>query len=330
MIKVEQLKSANGLQLQQLIKRSRYKPYRSFPGVQEEDVVSLLQKEISAIENDHQLSAFVAKEGDNIIGFSLISELPWDSGIFGVRMSAIKHMYLDSESGNCSNAASALIEESVNWCRAEKYEFILRKINTDDIPCLHALEKNKFLLVDTLLDYAYDPYKKPFTNLIPPVMVAGGSTRLATLEDESELMSIASRSFDKHFGRFHSDPNIDHDLANKVYIEWIKSSLRGYADFVVLLEVEGRIAAYSIWKYPTSDEVEHNIPVGHYSLGAVHPDFFGMGLFYAITYEGMRRMVTRTKCVEGPTHINNYPVQRGYTKLGWQIYDAHYAFHRWL
>jgi len=35
-------------------------------------------------------------------------------------------------------------------------------------------------------------------------------------------------------------------------------------------------------------------------------------------------------CIEGPTHVNNYPVQRGYTKLLWRICDAHHSFHKWL
>jgi ribosomal protein S18 acetylase RimI-like enzyme len=313
-----------------LLRKNPFKPYRGFPGADEKNVISYIYKEINRTIESKENISFIAKDGDNIIGLITFGDLPWDSKLFGQKMGSIRHLIVNPEYKDKIKVADSLISDVVQSAKGKKYEFILRKINTDDITSLHAMETNKFRLVDTLLDYVYDPYKKPFTNLTQPVLTAGASLRLATIEDEAELILIAQQAFKNHFGRYHSDENIPKDKANKVYEEWISSSLKGYADFIIIMEIEGRIAAYSIWRNPTDEELKDKLPVGHYSLGAVHPDYFGMGLFYAITHEGMRRLVTKVKCIEGPTHVNNYPVQRGYAKLGWQIYDAHHSFHLWL
>jgi hypothetical protein len=44
----------------------------------------------------------------------------------------------------------------------------------------------------------------------------------------------------------------------------------------------------------------------------------------------MKLLSGMVTCIEGPTHINNYPVQRGYDKLNWKIADARHSFHKWL
>ena len=56
----------------------------------------------------------------------------------------------------------------------------------------------------------------------------------------------------------------------------------------------------------------------------MHPDYFGRGLFSSLTYEGMRRLpeLGRVDRIEGPTHVNNYPVQRGLPETRMADYRA--------
>jgi hypothetical protein len=116
----------------------------------------------------------------------------------------------------------------------------------------------------------------------------------------------------------------------QMYEEWIKSSIDGYADWIIVAEYESRIAGYSVWKKPSPLEQEHGVRVGHYSIGAVHPDYFGKGVFSSVTFTGMGLFEGIADCIDGPTHINNYPVQQGYSKLSWKIRDAQHSFHKWL
>lgn len=330
MIKVTAVKDFAVSEVLQLLKDNPFLPAFNYPGVEEAALLNFNQHDIQKTVADPSTVCLQATENGKTIGLLTLADLPWDSKILERKAGTLKHFIVHPGVENQLAAAKALLTEGIQAAREKKYDFLLGKVKTNDIHSIHALEENKFKLVDTLLDFVYDPFKKPFTSLTPPVTVAGASIRLATKEDEGELIQIASKAFQEHFGRYHSDENIPRDAATKVYKEWVTSSLNGYADFIIIVEVDGRIAAYSIWRNPTPAEATDNLQIGHYSLGAVNPDFYAMGMFYAITYEGMRRLVTKCKCIEGPTHINNYPVQRGYSRLGWQIFSAHHSFHLWL
>jgi GNAT superfamily N-acetyltransferase len=195
---------------------------------------------------------------------------------------------------------------------------------------IHCLENSGFQLVDTLLDYCVDYRITPFSSITEPKKTEDIVIRFAKPEDEKELEDLAKGAFKSHFGRFHADQHFTFDQATEVYVEWMRSSLRGYADYFILAEIEGRIAGLSIWKKTSQAEEQLPVKISHYSIGAVHPDFFGKGLFTRLTYEGMKLFNGKTDLIEGPTHINNYAVQRGYTRLNWQIYDARHSFHKWL
>jgi hypothetical protein len=263
-------------------------------------------------------------------GFIVINDLPWDSNIFKIHMASVSEFVLNSNCSCKEIVAGSLIEKAITSAKKNRYQFLLCKVYTDDLVAIHALERAGFLLVDTLLDYQVDFRKTPFIKIPEQNSAADTIIRFARLEDENELSELAKAAFANHFGRYHSDPRIPQSLATQVYVEWLHSCLRGYADYFVLAEIEGKIAGLSIWK--KASKLEKNIPVriNHYSIGAIHPDFFGRKLFSLLTYEGMKLLYQETDIIEGPTHINNYAVQRGYTRLGWQIGNACHSFHKWL
>lgn len=313
-----------------LIRKIPTLPYRGYPGVEPKNVIRLLTNEISLAAGNPQSTVLAAMDGRDLAGVLTFASLPWDTSLFGRKMGAIKQILVQPGHANKEQITNSLVTEAVQRAKDQKFEFVLGKVSTDDITSLHALEKNNFRLMDTLLNYVYDPVKHPFTELTQPVLLGGATIRLATLEDEEQLRQVSGLAFKHYFGRYHSDENIPRQKANQVYEEWISSSLHGYADFIVIAEIEGRIAAFTIWRNPTREESDSNLAVGHMSLVGVHPDYFGMGFFYTVMYEGMRRLITRVKCMESATHINNYPAQRGFAKVGWRIYGAQHAFHLWL
>ena len=63
---------------------------------------------------------------------------------------------------------------------------------------------------------------------------------------------------------------------------------------------------------------------------AIDPAFAGMGLFKHLVRDGVRRLAPFVDSIEGLTHVNNRPVQRGYARLGWDLADGRHALHLWL
>jgi hypothetical protein len=154
--------------------------------------------------------------------------------------------------------------------------------------------------------------------------------RLAQPPDLHEVLALSEKAFAKHFGRYHSDPKLPPGTGTKVYDEWVRSAFGGWADWILIAEVDDRIAGYAVWKKASALEVKHSLDIAHYNLAGIHPDFFGRGLYTALALEGMRMAKSFAKHIDGPVHVSNYPVHRGLQKLSWRIAGARYSFHKWL
>lgn len=287
-------------------------------------------KELGSLVQDRRAEIFSATKDGEIAGLVVYTNLPWETKIFGTQMGVLKYLFADLDSPHKQEIGQGLLEKTIGWARTLGIEFLLCKVYTDDILTIHALEKQGFLLMDTLLEYVYDSHKNPIHAVPRPQLPDGAHIRSARDEDVGELLTVAQASFQNHFGRFHADERIPHRQAMNVYSEWVRSSCAGYADWVKVAEIDGKIAGYSIWRKPSPLERNLRTRLGHYSIGAVHPEYHRRGLFTALTFAGMESLEGIVDSIEGPTHINNFPVQRAYGRLHWSIRDARHAFHKWL
>ena len=318
------------------LKKSQQKPNRfllndrfcrqNFQG----NLDSFWLREISDLLLNGKGEVFIAREESEIVGIVVYTDLPWDTKVIGNKMGSLKYIILAPDSPQQQEIADQLLNQVIEWTVSRDVECLLCKTHSDDVSTVHALERKGFLLTDTLLDYVYNLQKDPLHSIPRPPLYPGCTIRLAATDDIGELMAMARAAFRDHIGRFHSDERITQCQATRVYEEWMRASCQGYADWVLVAEIGGRIAGCSIWKRPSVIEQSLGISLGHYSIGAINPDYKVHGLFSTLTYAGMELFDGIADYIEGPTHINNYPVQRGYTKLHWQICDARHSFHKWL
>lgn len=275
--------------------------------------------------------ALVAMRGGQTEGLVVGGENDWESRVLGHRTGVVHHLLGEPRSPRRNEILEQLVAAAVNWAGGRDIRLLTCRMPADDLPAIHALERRGFLLMDTLVDCCFDARRVPFSQVSPPGPPADVSLRLARPDDVEELASVARASFRSHFGRYHADERIGPALATRVYEEWARSAASGYADWICVAEAGGRIAGYSVWKRPSARERELRVRVGHYSISGIHPAFSGRGLFTALTYEGMKLLQGVSDVVEGPTHVSNHGVQRGYSRLGWRVgVDARLGFHLWL
>ena len=325
---IERIAPAQVDVIRPLLAQCRHTPHRFLVRDIPRELAAYWFDEIAGWVRSGDGEVFVADEGGRLAGLAVYSALAWDAALFGQPMGAIRYVVLDANAP--ASLADRLVAAVETWARAREVAFLLCRAHTDYIPLIHALELNGFLLMDTLLDYVYDARRHPSTRVVAPSVPAGFSISLAGERDLDRLTQVARAAFVGHFGRYNSDPRITPAQSLQVYEEWVRSSARGYADWIVIAECGGVIAGYSIWRKPSTAECALSVRLGHYSIAGVHPDFSGRGLFGALTYAGMELLRGIADCIEGPTHINNYPVQRGYTRLSWHVADARHSFHKWL
>ena len=245
-------------------------------------------------------------------------------------MSTLRVLSVDHRYSGREVYFDCLLKAALNSASQNGNEFLLCKISDLDDDKVSALIKNGFEQMDTLVDFVCPLSEERSFGLQQKSVQGGFELRLATVADVDSLAEIARASFANHFGRFHSDRRIGRQQATRIYEEWIRSCALGWADWIILAVKDSRIAGYSAWKKPSSLDLRHNIRLAHYSIAGIHPDFFGKGLFTTLTRTGMEMMHGHALWVEGPTHIDNHPVQRAYEKLGWKRVGTQTSFHKWL
>ncbi|MFH2039409.1 MAG: hypothetical protein ABIJ65_08255 [Chloroflexota bacterium] len=329
-IQITVLSSGNLQDIKPLLADGFRVPYRFLKNTPGIDLENYLFDEIKEAMQDINTRVWVGIYEDKIVGALVFADLPWETRIFKKKMGTIKYFLINNGFHQKTELADKLLDHLIKWASTSNLEFLQYKAYTNDSLMIHLLESGGFLLMDTVLDYVYDQNRFPFESIPKPQSRDDVNLRLSKQEDEGELIEIAQRSFGNHFGRFHADESILPGQATRVYEEWITSSLKGYADYLIVAEINAEIAGYSIWKKPSSNELRHGLGIGHFSICGIHPGYQGKGLFGLLTWDGMRLLSDQVEWMEGPTHVNNYPVQRGYAKLSWQIQDARHTFHKWL
>jgi ribosomal protein S18 acetylase RimI-like enzyme len=298
-------------------------------GLPRNKIESRWRDEISELLSSEDAIGFIAERGGTVSGLAICTPLSWESPLLGKSMWAIKHISVVSRADDASSVAASLVAELLRRLADRDADFLLCRAVPSDTAIIHALESNGFLLMDTLLNFLFDCRGRG-SSCHPQKVPEGFELRPATASDIEPLAEVARSSFARHFGRFHADPRIGHADAARIYQEWIRSCANGWADWIVVAMHGDRIAGYSAWKKPSPLDERHAIRIGHYSIGAVHPDFFGRGLFNALTHAGMEQLRSSSDWIEAPTHIDNYPVQRGFLRLGWRMTGAQHSFHKWL
>jgi len=264
-----------------------------------------------------------------IKGFIVYNDSPWDTEITGRRIGAIEHIAVAAGDDSGTEILQELIDELTRSLADRETQCVVCKVHSNELPVVHALEQRGFLLMDSLLDFVFDFSGTPLQQINPPKRDKQLRIRRAELADLSALMAINEKAFTGYFGRYHADPQMPPDTATKIYAEWVRSAFQGWADWILVAEVDGRIAGYGLWRKPLEIEARNSLRVAHYDLAAIDPEFVGRGLWTALMFDGMSIARNYAQYLVGPVHVCNYPVQHTLQKLGWRISGARHSFHKW-
>jgi hypothetical protein len=304
-------------------------PFANFLKASRQQIETRWRDELAELVSNKNSIAILVESGTTACGFGICTVLPWESALLGKSMWAIRRIGVGAGAMDRNSLACGLVAEINRRAKARAADFLLCKTTASDPVIIHALESNGYFLMDTLLDFVFD-CRNPSVDKEKRVLPTNLEVRLATPADVDMLVEVAHASFAQHFGRFHADPRIGRASATKIYEEWIRSCVNGWADWVFVATVDESVAGYSAWKKASALDSKHGLRLGHHSIGCVRPAFSGRGIFIALTRAGMNELSTSVDWIEGPTHIENLPVQRAYLRLGWQIAGAQHSFHKWL
>jgi len=316
-------------ELKEVLPRFTHKPLPHLSYLKPDQIEGYWLDDIAQELTNECSTAFASYAEDRITGLVLYSDSPWDTKVIGTSVGIIKYLVGTAHTHD-SPVLDDLLAEVLQHAATHGIHCVTCKVQPLQIPAIHALERHGFLLMDTLLDFLFDFSRTPLESVGLPKLGTGLRIRLAQPDDLSEVLALNQKAFAKHFGRYHSDPKLPPGIGSRVYDQWVRSAFEGWADGTFIAEVNGRLAGYAAWKKASVLEVKHSFDIAHCNLAAIHPDFSGQRVFTALILEGMRMAESFSKHLDGPAHINNYPVHRAWLKLGWKITGARHSFHKWL
>jgi ribosomal protein S18 acetylase RimI-like enzyme len=315
--------------LKESLPRLAHKPLAHLSYLTAGQVEAYWLDEIAQDLADESSLAFVSRRSGCIDGLALCIDSPWDTQAVMRRIAIVKHL-AHANNASDSKALDDLLTEVTLRAARRGVECLTCKVQARNPAVIRALERQGFLLMDTLLDLVFDSSRTPLENIRLPSRPEHLHTRLARPEDPPEILALAHKAFANYFGRYHSDPKMPPGTGAKVYDQWVCSGFEGWADWTVVAEIDGQIVGYSMWKNASALETKHGVDITHCNFGAIHPNFSGRGVYTALKLAGMRIAESFAKHFDLATHIANYPVHRSTARLGWRIAGARHSFHKWL
>lgn len=232
-----------------------------------------------------------------------------DEERFGIRTARALHVTLDS------------LSQIIAFCRSNHVAFLIARCLVDDLGAAQAMEREGFLLMDTLIYYGFDLSRLS----VPP---AGDVIRVRSFDagEEEAVRAVAVAAFHGYFGHYHADPRLDRRQCDEVYVSWAYRSCvsREVADEVLVADCEDGLLGFITLKAKSTEEAEGGL------LGVVSTAR-GTGVAQALMThalqwcqgKGLRRMLISTQ-------ITNLASQKLWVRLGFEPSHAYYTFHKWF
>lgn len=152
--------------------------------------------------------------------------LEWDSNFFSVRIARSNRSRLDH----------ATVAATLDWCGAQRIDCLYFLADSDHAETPRIAEKNLFQFTDVRVTLE----QSLSTNQSHAEDADG--IRLAREEDLPALRRIASVTH--RDTRFYFDEHFDRARCDFLYETWIENSFRGFAQAVLVAEVDQSPAAY--------------------------------------------------------------------------------------
>jgi RimJ/RimL family protein N-acetyltransferase len=232
-----------------------------------------------------------------------------DKERFGIRTARVVGVTVES--------LSSILE----FCRKEQVKLLIARCSMSDLETAQNMEREGFLLMDTLVYYTIDLTKKNIPSDNGMVYF-----RPIRAGEEEEMVSVAVESFRGYFGHYHADHRLDNNKCDEAYVDWARKAYasRGSDDNFLVAEIEDRIVAFGVFRINNPDE-------GELFLGGIHPKFQGQGIYQSFLCRAMEWCLSKNaKRIVISTQLNNIAVQKVLTRFGFELTKGYYTFHRWF
>ena len=236
--------------------------------------------------------------------------LEWDTAFFGFRVARVRGDVLTQER----------VRQIDAWCRQARVRCLYFLSRADDANTTRLAEDSDFRLVDVRVTFGY---RAPGAMQGAKSQANGAAVvRHARPEDIYPLKSIAKESY--YDTRFYFDTNFPRHLCELLYETWIKRSCEGYADAVLVAELEGAPIGY------ISCHLDKGPCVDRIGLVGVSSQVRNQGIGQMLILSALEWFLTQgAREVLVVTQGRNCAAQRLYQRCGFLTQTLQLWYHKW-
>ena len=274
-------------------------------------VAAYYWEEFVSVRSRSDANGVVALEGGVIVGLGLWHTLPWDSRILGYPCARIWGLHAPG---------GAVALELLRTMEQEQHRLGIRhcsiRLPAQELHLIQVCEEHEFILVDGLLTFIHygniRAASKATTS--PDITVA-----LAQEADVDQVVNIAKRSF--LYDRFHADPAITAEVADRLHAEWARESCFGNAaDAVSVARHDWQVIGFMTCRLDNKARSIFGQPIGTIVLVATAAHARGRGVARCLTEAAVEWCNSQgAMLVQVGTQLSNVPASRLYLSCGFDL-----------
>jgi hypothetical protein len=239
-----------------------------------------------------------------------------DSDRFGIKVGKITELFFENKRS---------VRDGIKYFIENNFELILARIDFNRIDIINGLEKCGFIIKDAQTTLVYDLNNSSIISIPKENLF---NVREFKLSDIDALVNITTMSFNK-YGHYSADERLNSKDCLDAYIDWVHNSCINdkVADKIFVAELNNEIIGYLSFKTNVFANKKYAAGV----MGAVNPDFRNKGVFQSIAVAGLEwGLINGYDWEEHNVLVNNFPVNKSFTKLGFKPNKFMITLHGWM
>lgn len=253
-------------------------------------------------------------------GLSIVTKSDWDSEILEKKVGKISLYTLLSP-----GETRQFLQETYSALRETDFDFLFGRVPMESTKeALPALLTDNAILGDILITLGKNIYEEKSLQEVDLARRADLVFRTGKITDEEQLQKITFSAY-KH-SHYFNDPKIPVKRAEAIYQQWIKNSLKGFADCVMVAEVAKEIVGYITLRTENLGERAFGV----IDLIAVRESYRGQGIAKMLVAEGIKQLQGRVDTLYVSTQASNLPALELYHVLRFERILTEATFHVWL
>ena len=240
---------------------------------------------------------------------------------FGLSLSAIDEERYGIRTARVGQITRDTLPDVMKFCRDHKVVLLIARCLVSEIRTAQAMEKQGFLLMDTLVHWEWDLNTRAIPEDVNKIPIR--PIRKGEVEQVEKLARVSFRGYPGHY---RADERLDPDKCDEAYISWAVRSCvsQDVADEVLVASDNNSIIGFITLRLNSPNE-------GQAILSAVSPNARRKGIFRSLLIHGMLWCLGKgANRVILSTQLSNKASQKAWARLGFVPYRYYYTFHKWF